>query len=175
MAVGGQKENTQLSLICDILSRAAPPGCIDPGTVTVAQVLLYSSDLHLAVSPTGRARFRSHWAVIHFQGTRIVAQALLAIPHAPPRCFAHWARSASVPPRFSSPMPSRHKKRTHRLVCPLWWSIGESPLGARRASVKAALRPHCGLIHYWPRFSSPMPSWHKRKNTPFGVFFFYGQ
>ena len=30
------------------------------------------------------------------QGTRIVAQALLAIPDAPPACFAHWARQASV-------------------------------------------------------------------------------
>ena len=29
--------------------------------------------------------------------TRIVAQALLAIPDAPPACFAHWARQASVP------------------------------------------------------------------------------
>ena len=31
------------------------------------------------------------------RGTRIVAQALLAIPDAPPACFAHWARQASVP------------------------------------------------------------------------------
>ena len=31
---------------------------------------------------------------------------LLAIPHAPPRCIAHWARSASVPPRFH-PLDSR--------------------------------------------------------------------
>ena len=40
----------------------APPACFDPGTAIVAQALLCSSDLHLAASPTGRARFRSHRA-----------------------------------------------------------------------------------------------------------------
>jgi len=30
------------------------------------------------------------------QGTRIVAQALLAIPDAPPAVFVHWTRQASV-------------------------------------------------------------------------------
>ena len=44
---------------------------------------------------------------IALRGTRIVAQALLAIPDAPPACFRHWRRQASVPLAALAGSPSQ--------------------------------------------------------------------
>ena len=49
---------------------------------------------------------------------------------------------------------NKNNKKPQRLLR-LWWSIGESPLGARRASVRPALTCHWHVIHFEPRFDSP--------------------
>ena len=47
-----------------------------------------------------------HFLLHCVRGARIVASlTLLAIPDAPPRCFAHRARSASVPPNAAKDEP----------------------------------------------------------------------
>ena len=55
---------------------------------------------HQTIGSSGRFFIASSGGVLVCitRGTRIVAQALLAIPDAPPACFAHWARQAPVPP-----------------------------------------------------------------------------
>jgi len=55
--------------------------------------------------------------------TRIVAQALLAIPDAPPACFAHRARQASVPKPLQGTLsldPSSLRGGFNQLRLPLW-------------------------------------------------------
>ena len=62
----------------------------DSDTVSKESLLRFQQAARCA----GPRRMRGEYSDV--RRTRIVAQALLAIPDAPPACFAHWARQASV-------------------------------------------------------------------------------
>ena len=61
------------------------------------------------------------------RGTRIVAQALLAIPDAPPACFRHWRRQAPVPSTMShidrTWLDSQSLYKSKKNKTPHWWGL----------------------------------------------------
>ncbi len=79
-----------------------------------------------------------------FRGSRIVAQALLAIPRAPPACFAHRARQASAPCSSRRSAALNPPGNVH--------SRASAPCSSRRS---AALNPP-GNVH--SRASAPCSS-----------------
>ena len=99
----------------------------------------------------------SHRAIF-LRGTRTVAALwpLLAIPDAPPRCVAHRARSASVP-------PAARDRKPNQVQCCTWLKTAQEEY-SRRAKKKPS---HKAELFLWnPATSySPGPSpakYHRR-------------